>query len=129
MENRQIGTIFEEISNLMKILQEDPKWSFKAAAYDRARRSLEGFHERAEDLARDPSRKLTEIPGVGEDRRHVDRRRGAPGDDRRGRPGRAGRRRGRQAARGPTRRCAASARRTSSSLSRRARSVEGAATG
>ncbi|MEJ2008124.1 MAG: helix-hairpin-helix domain-containing protein [Acidobacteriota bacterium] len=67
MENREIAAIFEEISNLMKITQEDPKWSFKAAAYDRARRSLEGFHERAEDLARDPQRKLTEIPGVGED--------------------------------------------------------------
>jgi len=67
MENHEIAAVFEEISNMMKILQEDPKWSFKAAAYDRARRSLEGFHERAEDLARDPKRKLTEIPGVGED--------------------------------------------------------------
>ncbi len=67
MENREIAAIFEEISNLMKIIQEDPKWSFKAAAYDRARRSIEGFHERAEALARDPKRKLTEIPGVGED--------------------------------------------------------------
>ena len=67
MENREIAAVFEEISNLMKILQEDPKWSFKAAAYDRACRSLEGFHERAEGLARDPKRKVTEIPGVGED--------------------------------------------------------------
>jgi DNA polymerase (family 10) len=67
MENREIAGVFEEISNLMKILQEDPKWSFKAAAYDRAKRSIESFHERAEDLAHDPSRKLTEIPGVGED--------------------------------------------------------------
>ncbi len=67
MENREIAAIFEEIANLMKILQEDPKWTFKAAAYDRATRSLEGFHERAEDLARDPGRKLTEIPGVGAD--------------------------------------------------------------
>ena len=67
MENREMAAVFEEIANLMKILQEDPKWSFKASAYDRARRSLEGFHERAEDLARDPKRKVTEIPGVGED--------------------------------------------------------------
>jgi len=67
MENREIAAVFEEIANLMKILQEDPKWTFKAAAYDRATRSLENFHERAEDLARDPRRKLTEIPGVGED--------------------------------------------------------------
>jgi len=67
MENREIAAVFEEIANMMKIAQDDPKWSFKAAAYDRARRSIEGFHERAEDLARDPKRKLTEIPGVGED--------------------------------------------------------------
>jgi len=67
MENHEIAAVFEEISNLMKILQEDPKWSFKAAAYDRARRSLESFHERVQDLANDPSRKLTEIPGIGAD--------------------------------------------------------------
>ena len=67
MENREIATVLEEIANLMKITQEDPKWSFKAAAYDRASRSLESFPERAEDLARDPKRKLTEIPGVGVD--------------------------------------------------------------
>lgn len=67
MENREIAALFEEISNLIKILQEDPKWQFKAAAYDRARRSLESLPERVEDIARDPSRKLTEIPGIGED--------------------------------------------------------------
>lgn len=67
MENREIAAVFEEISNLMKILQDDPKWTFKAAAYDRAKRSIESYPERLEDLARDPSRKLTEIPGVGED--------------------------------------------------------------
>ena len=67
MENREIAAIFEEISNLMKINQDDPKWSFKAAAYDRARRSIEGFPERLEDIARDPQRKLTDIPGIGED--------------------------------------------------------------
>lgn len=67
MENREIAAIFEEISNLVKILQEDPKWAFKAAAYDRAKRSIESYPERLEDLARAPNRKLTEIPGVGED--------------------------------------------------------------
>ena len=67
MENREIAAIFEEISNLMKINQDDPKWSFKAAAYDRAKRSIEGFPERLEDIARDPQRKLTDIPGIGED--------------------------------------------------------------
>ncbi len=67
MENREIAALFEEISNLMKIIQDDPKWQFKAVAYDRAKRSIESYPERLEDLARDPKRKLTEIPGVGED--------------------------------------------------------------
>jgi DNA polymerase (family 10) len=67
VENREIAALFEEISNLMKINQDDPKWSFKAAAYDRAKRSIEGFPERLEDIARDPQRKLTDIPGIGED--------------------------------------------------------------
>jgi DNA polymerase (family 10) len=67
MENREIAAVFEEISNLMKILQDDPKWSFKAAAYDRAKRSIESYPERLEDLARDPTRKLTDIPGIGPD--------------------------------------------------------------
>jgi DNA polymerase (family 10) len=67
MENREISDIFEQIANLMKINQDDPKWTFKAVAYDRAKRAIEGFHERLEDIARDPKRKLTEIPGIGED--------------------------------------------------------------
>jgi len=67
MENREIAAVFEEISNLMRILQDDPKWTFKAAAYDRAKRSIESYPERLEALARDPNRKLTEIPGIGED--------------------------------------------------------------
>jgi DNA polymerase (family 10) len=67
MENREIAAVFEEISNLMRILQDDPKWSFKAVAYDRAKRCIESYHERLEDIARDPNRKLTEVPGIGAD--------------------------------------------------------------
>jgi DNA polymerase (family 10) len=67
MENREIAAVFEEISNLMKILQDDPKWTFKAAAYDRAKRSIESYPERLEDIARNPQRKLTDIPGIGAD--------------------------------------------------------------
>jgi len=67
MENNEIAAVFEEISNLMKIIQDDPKWTFKSAAYDRAKRTIEGLAERLEDIARNPNRKLTDIPGVGED--------------------------------------------------------------
>src|SRR6266498_1870737 len=61
------SAVLEEIANLMKILQDDPKWQFKAVAYDRAKRSIESYSERLEDIARNPNRKLTEIPGVGAD--------------------------------------------------------------
>jgi len=67
MENREIADVFEEMAEMLRLQQEDPKWQFKAVAYDRAKRSLEGYPERLEDLARDPHRKLTEIPGVGAD--------------------------------------------------------------
>jgi DNA polymerase (family X) len=67
MENHLIAAVLEEIGNLMKILQEDEKWQFKAVAYDRAKRSIESYPERLEDMLRDPKRKLTEIPGVGAD--------------------------------------------------------------
>jgi hypothetical protein len=70
MENREIAAVFEEISNLIKIIQDDPKWPFKSAAYDRAKRSIESYPERLEDIARSPNRKLTEIPGVGENPAH-----------------------------------------------------------
>jgi DNA polymerase (family 10) len=67
MENREIAAVFEEISNLMKILQDDPKWTFKAAAYDRAKRVIESYPERLAEIARDPARKLTDSPGIGPD--------------------------------------------------------------
>jgi DNA polymerase (family X) len=67
MENQQIAAVFEEISNLIKIVQDDSKWVFKSAAYDRARRAIESCPEKLEDIARDPQRKLTELPGVGPD--------------------------------------------------------------
>ena len=67
MENAAIAAIFEETANVLRILQDDPKWSFKAAAYDRAKRSIESYSERLEDIARDPNRTLTDIPGVGAD--------------------------------------------------------------
>jgi len=67
MENHEIAAVFEEIASLMRIVQDDPKWQFKAVAYERAKRSIESYPERLEDMARDPNRKLTEVPGVGQD--------------------------------------------------------------
>jgi DNA polymerase (family 10) len=67
MENHEIALVFEEISNLLKINQDDAKWPFKAAAYDRAVRSVESYPEGLEEIARDPNRKLTDVPGIGAD--------------------------------------------------------------
>ncbi|MGH9403001.1 MAG: DNA polymerase/3'-5' exonuclease PolX [Terriglobia bacterium] len=67
MENSEIAALFEEIANLIKILQEDAKWPFKAAAYDKARRAIGSYPERLADIVHDPKRKLTEIPGIGAD--------------------------------------------------------------
>ena len=67
MENSEIAAIFEEVANVVRIMQDDPKWQFKAVAYERAKRSIESYSERLEDIARDPSRKLTDVPGVGAD--------------------------------------------------------------
>ncbi|HEV2501061.1 MAG TPA: DNA polymerase/3'-5' exonuclease PolX [Terriglobia bacterium] len=67
MENSEIAALFEEIANLVKILQEDAKWPFKAAAYDKAKRAIESYPERLADIVHDPKRKLTEIPGIGAD--------------------------------------------------------------
>lgn len=67
MENHQIAAVFEEVANVIRILQDDSKWQFKAVAYERAKRSIESYSERLEDMARDPNRKLTDIPGVGTD--------------------------------------------------------------
>jgi DNA polymerase (family 10) len=67
MENHQIAAVFEEIASVIRITQDDPKWQFKAVAYERAKRSIESYPERLEDVARDPKRKLTDVPGVGAD--------------------------------------------------------------
>jgi DNA polymerase (family X) len=67
MENREIADVFEEMAEMLRLLEEGPTWQFKAAAYDRAKRSLEAYPERVEDLVRDPNRKLKDIPGVGDD--------------------------------------------------------------
>ena len=67
MENFEIAAVFEEVASVLRIMQDDPKWAFKAVAYERAQRSIQSYPERLEDIARDPNRKLTDIPGVGAD--------------------------------------------------------------
>jgi len=62
MENAQIARLLAETADLMEIAAEDP---FRVRSFRNAASILEGFPERVADIARDPARSLTEIPGVG----------------------------------------------------------------
>ncbi len=62
MENREIARLLSETADLMEIAAEDP---FRVRSYRNAASAVEGLQERVADLARDPARKLTDIPGVG----------------------------------------------------------------
>jgi len=62
MENAQIARLLAETADLMEIAAEDP---FRVRSFRNAASILEGFPERVADIARDPARSLTEIPGIG----------------------------------------------------------------
>jgi DNA polymerase (family 10) len=62
MENRDIACVLAETADLMEIAAED---SFRIRSYRNAAGIIEGYPERIEDIARDPSRKLTDVPGIG----------------------------------------------------------------
>jgi DNA polymerase (family 10) len=62
MENREIARLLAETADLMEIAGEDP---FRIRSYRNAAGVIEGYLERVADIAADPARKLTEIPGVG----------------------------------------------------------------
>jgi len=62
MENVEIAKLLAETADLMEIAAED---SFRIRSYRNAASVLEGYPERVADIAGDPGRKLTEIPGIG----------------------------------------------------------------
>ncbi len=62
MENREIARILSETADLMEIANED---GFRIRSYRNAASSIESYPERVMDLVGNPSRKVTEIPGVG----------------------------------------------------------------
>ncbi|MGH9630681.1 MAG: DNA polymerase/3'-5' exonuclease PolX [Bryobacteraceae bacterium] len=62
MENREIAAILAETADLMEIAGED---SFRIRSYRNAASAIEGLPERVRDIAGNPQRKLTEIPGIG----------------------------------------------------------------
>ena len=62
VENLEIARILWETSGLMEIAGED---SFRIRAYRNGATAVEGLTESLTQLLRDPSRKITEIPGIG----------------------------------------------------------------
>jgi DNA polymerase (family 10) len=62
MENRQLANILSETADLMEIASED---GFRIRSYRNAASAVDGWPERLADIAADPTRKLTDIPGIG----------------------------------------------------------------
>jgi DNA polymerase (family 10) len=62
LENREIARVLWETADLMEIAAED---SFRIRSYRNGATAIEGHPERIVDILRDPSRKVTDIPGIG----------------------------------------------------------------
>ncbi len=62
MENKEIARLLDETANLMEIAGED---SFRIRSYRNGATAVEGYPERIADILQDPSRKVTDIPGIG----------------------------------------------------------------
>jgi DNA polymerase (family 10) len=62
MENAAIARLLAETADLMEIAGQD---GFRVRSYRNAASAIESFPERLADIARDPEKKLTDVPGVG----------------------------------------------------------------
>jgi DNA polymerase (family 10) len=62
LENKEIARVLSETADLMEIAAED---SFRIRSYRNGATAVEGYPERIADILRDPTRKVTDIPGIG----------------------------------------------------------------
>jgi DNA polymerase (family 10) len=62
MQNREIARLLSETADLMEIAGED---GFRIRSYRNAATAVDGFPEALEAIMKDPSKKITDIPGVG----------------------------------------------------------------
>jgi DNA polymerase (family 10) len=62
MENRAIAKLLSETADLMEISAEDP---FRIRSYRTAAGVIEGYPEQLSAILKDPSKKLTDIAGIG----------------------------------------------------------------
>jgi DNA polymerase (family 10) len=68
MDNKEIARILWETADLMEIAAED---SFRIRSYRNGATAVEGYPERIADILKDPTRKVTDIPGIGKGLAHV----------------------------------------------------------
>jgi len=62
LENKEIARVLWETADLMEIAAED---SFRIRSYRNGATAIEGNPERIADILGDPTRKVTDIPGIG----------------------------------------------------------------
>ncbi len=62
MENKEIARILYETADLMEIAGED---GFRIRSYRNGASAVEGYPERVDAILKDPSRRVTDIPGIG----------------------------------------------------------------
>src|SRR5262245_37971309 len=62
MENKEMARLLWETADLMEIAGED---SFRIRSYRNGATAVDGYPERIEDILKDETRKVTEIPGIG----------------------------------------------------------------
>jgi len=62
LDNKEIARLLNETADLMEIAGED---SFRIRSYRNGATAVEGFPESIEDILKDASRKITDIPGIG----------------------------------------------------------------
>src|SRR5579862_5945909 len=62
MENRAIARLLSETADLMEIAGED---GFRIRSYRNAAGVIESYPEQVSAILKDPSRKVTDVPGIG----------------------------------------------------------------
>ena len=68
MENREIAQLLQETADLMEVAAED---GFRIRSYRNAASVIASHPERIQTILLDPSRKVTDIPGIGKGLAHV----------------------------------------------------------
>ena len=64
MENPEVARMFDEVADLLEIQGANP---FRIRAYRNAARMIRDLSESLADILADPGRKLTQLPGIGDD--------------------------------------------------------------